>query len=435
MSRNLTHDLTHEAQQILRNNDTGSFVKPSASQYPHQWNWDAALIALGLATFDVPRAQAEVRKLLMGQWRDGMVPHILYHDGPSDYFPTPDFWQTAKSPNAPKVATSGLTQPPVLATVVRAMYERDKDKASARAFVLEVYPKLLAWHRWFRLARDPNGIGLVAILHPWESGMDNSPRWLEALARVPLTTLPTYQRHDQAHVAADERPVEDDYNHFMALIGGYREAAWDAEVLYATAPFCVLDVSTNAILYRADEDLVFLAELLAEPTEEPQEWLKRTRDAFDTYFWDEQLGLYYDFDLRSGQPVRENTCATFLPLYAGLADETQAARLVEHLSSPYEYAPNDHTRYTLPSVAKNSPSFEPRRYWCGPVWIHINWFVVQGLGRYGYTGLLDTLKAHTFELMEQGGFTEYYDPRDGTPCGAREFSWSAALALELLAPS
>ena len=103
--------LADEARRILRDNDTGAFIKPSPKQYPHQWNWDAALIAVGLATFDMPRAQAEVRKLLEGQWRDGMVPHILYHDGPSDYFPTPDFWQTERSRDAPTVPTSGLTRP------------------------------------------------------------------------------------------------------------------------------------------------------------------------------------------------------------------------------------------------------------------------------------------------------------------------------------
>ena len=248
MNRGLTRDLTHKAQQILRDNDTGSFIKPSPKQYPHQWNWDAALIALGLATFDIPRAQAEVRKLLEGQWQGGMVPHILYHNGPSDYFPTPEFWETPKNPNAPEVATSGLTQPPVLATAVRAIYERDTDKVAAKGFVLEVYPKLLAWHRWFHHARDPKGTGLVAILHPWESGMDNSTRWTEALGRVPVTHVPPYQRRDQAHVAADERPVKGDYDRFMALIGRYREAAWDADVLYQTAPFCIQDTVTNAIL-------------------------------------------------------------------------------------------------------------------------------------------------------------------------------------------
>ncbi len=424
--------LADEAKRILRQNDTGGFVKPSPKQYPHQWNWDAALIAIGLATFDVPRAQAEVRKLLEGQWRDGMVPHILYHDGPSDYFPTPDFWETQRSPNAPTVQTSGLTQPPVLATAVRAIYERDEDKDRARSFVREVYPKLLAWHRWFRTARDPKNTGLVAIIHPWESGMDNSTRWTEALARISPTDVPEYERRDRQHVAADERPVTGDYDRFMALIGRYREAAWDASVLYDTAPFYVQDTFTSAVLHRADEDLMFLAELLGEPTEEIGGWLERTRNAFDTRLWDENAGLYYDFDLRAGRSVRENTCATFLPLYAGLASETQAARLVEHLLNPDEYAPDEHTRYFLPSAAKNSPYFEPRRYWRGPVWLNINWLVIQGLRRYGYAEVAETVTAHTLELIERGGFAEYYDPRGSEPCGARDFSWSAALMLELL---
>jgi len=423
--------LADEARRILRQNDTGSFIKPSPKQYPHQWNWDAALIAIGLATFDIPRAQAEVHKLLEGQWGDGMVPHILYFDGPSDYFPTPDFWETGRSPNAPAVATSGLTQPPVLATAVRAIFERDADKAGALSFVRVVYPRLLAWHRWFHSARDPENTGLVAIIHPWESGMDNSTRFTEALARVPTTDVPKYGRRDRQHVAADERPVAGDYDRFMVLIDRYREAAWDAERLYQTAPFLVQDTFTSAILGRADEDLRFLAELLGRSADEMDDWLARTRRAFDTRLWDEDVGLYYDFDLRAGAAIRENTCATFMPLYAGLADETQAAQLVGHLLNPDEYAPDGHTKYFLPSAAKNSPYFEPRRYWRGPVWLNINWLLVQGLRRYGYADVAETVRAHTLELI-RCGFAEYYDPRGGEPLGARDFSWSAALALELL---
>lgn len=429
---NRTVSLADEARRILRENDTGAFIKPSPKQYPHQWNWDAALIALGLATFDVARAQAEVHKLLAGHWRDGMVPHILYHDGPSDYFPTPDFWRVERSPNAPTVPTSGLTQPPVLATAVRAIFERDEDKNRALGFVRAVYPKLLAWHHWFHTARDPDGTGLIAILHPWESGMDNSTRFTGALERVPVADVPAYRRRDQEHVAADERPVAGDYDRFMALIGRYREAAWDAPTLFETAPFCVQDTFTSAVLHRADKDLYVLAELLGETVADIDNWLTRTRHAFDTRLWDEDAGLYYDFDLRAGESIPENTCATFLPLYAGLAIETQAARLVEHLLNPDEYAPDDRTHYYLPSAAKNSPYFEPRRYWRGPVWLNVNWFLVQGLRRYGYAELADRVVADTLKLVEQGGFAEYYDPRDGTPCGARDFSWSAALVLELL---
>ena len=97
---------------------------------------------------------------------------------------------------------------------------------------------------------------------------------------------------------------------------------------------------------------------------------------------------------------------------------------------PFRY--DDRTRYYLPSAAKNSPYFEPRRYWRGPVWLNVNWLLVEGLRRYGYADVAEAVTAHTLELAQRGGFAEYYDPRDGTPCGARDFSWSAALVLELL---
>jgi hypothetical protein len=34
--------------------------------------------------------------------------------------------------------------------------------------------------------------------------------------------------------------------------------------------------------------------------------------------------------------------------------------------------------------------------------------------------------------MQMSGLREYYDPRDGSGCGATDFSWSAALAIEML---
>src|SRR5829696_5123697 len=112
--------LIDQAISVLRHNDAGIFTKPG----PHQWNWDSALIALGLSHFDLPRAQTEIRALLSGQWRDGMVPSVVYHSAPSDYFPTPAFWQIENSPSAPRVPTTGITQPPLLATVVRLIHTR-----------------------------------------------------------------------------------------------------------------------------------------------------------------------------------------------------------------------------------------------------------------------------------------------------------------------
>ena len=150
----------------------------------------------GLLTPDDPRVPASsdpncaqrfldlLDRLLEGQWSDGMVPHIVFHGWNGDYFPGPEVWRTRHDP-----PTSGITQPAVLATAVRRCWESAQDKTLAEAHAAALYPRLLAWHRWWAIARDPDGTGLVGMLHPWESGMDNSPAWDVALAPVPTDSF------------------------------------------------------------------------------------------------------------------------------------------------------------------------------------------------------------------------------------------------------
>jgi glycogen debranching enzyme len=66
------------------------------------------------------------------------------------------------------------------------------------------------------------------------------------------------------------------------------------------------------------------------------------------------------------------------------------------------------------------------------VWVIMNWFILEGLQRYGYDELAEVIRRDTLRLVEMSGFREYYDARDGSGCGSTEFSWSAALTLELL---
>jgi neutral trehalase len=192
------------------------------------------------------------------------------------------------------------------------------------------------------------------------------------------------------------------------------------------------DILFNAILYRADEDLRTLAMSLGESTTEIDSWLSRMQLHFNDRFWHENVGLYYDYDLRSGKSIPVNTASTFLPLFGGLASKQQAQRLVEeHLLDPSEYALGGEVNHWVTTTAKNESTWEPRRYWRGPVWIIMNWLLMEGLQRYGYDQLVETIRVDTLGLIEDSGFREYYDPRDGSGCGSTDFSWSAALALEL----
>jgi glycogen debranching enzyme len=425
----MTEDsLLDRAVSVLRNNDAGSFTKPGPHQYPHQWNWDSALIALGLSHFDLPRAQTEIRSLLSGQWRDGMVPSVVYHSIPSDYFPPPEFWQIENSSSAPAVPTTGITQPPLLATVVRLIHSR----SPIPDFVREVYPSLLRWHRWLHTDRDVDGSALACIIHPWESGTDDSPRWLRLFEGIRPEGLPEFRRGDTRYVEATERPHRSEYERFIYLIDIFRKLNYAPKELLAHSPFLVQDILFNAILCRADEDLRALALNIRQPTDEIDDWLNRMRMNFDDRCWNENAGLYYDYDRREGKTILVNTACAFLPLFAGLPSKEQARRLVEeHLLNPLEYAPNGPVQHWVTTTARTEPAWEPRRYWRGPIWVIMNWFIIEGLRRYGYKDLADVIRLDTLGLMESAGFREYYDARDGRGCGSTDFSWSAALALEL----
>jgi glycogen debranching enzyme len=265
--------------------------------------------------------------------------------------------------------------------------------------------------------------------------MDNSPLWATALDRIIPSDLPPFKRRDTMHVLPDERPLMLDYERFVYLIDQGRQLRWEPHALLERMPFLIQDVMFCSLLFRADEDLRVLALALNEETREIDDWIARTRRVFDARFWDDQRGIYLDYDLRTGGPIPVNASGAFMPLFAGLASEAQAARLVaEHLNNPTEYAPGADSIYRLPSASKRERDYSPRRYWCGPVWVNMNWLIAAGLRRYGYDTLAQRIDEDSLALMRQSGLREYYDPRDGTGCGATHFSWSAALAIEMLSP-
>jgi len=407
------------ARAVLRANDRGGYTVPTEGLYPFQWNWDSAFVALGWATFDEDRAWREVERLLEGQWDDGMVPHIVFHQPSDTYFPGPEVWGTRH-----RVPTSGITQPPVLATTVRRILDgaagADADDQAAA-----LYPKLLASHRWWARARDPEATGLVAILHNWESGMDNSPAWDAAFARVTAEPSTPITRRDLGHVGVDMRPREEDYRRYIGLVDLYRGLDWDPERIWAAAPFKMVDVATNAILHRAEQDLLLLARRFGTSAEaaEVTGRLELHREAF-ARLWNEKAGLYQPLDLLTGERVDVATSAGLLPLYARLADEGQAERMAAVLESW-----GAQVRYLVPSCPPSAPGFEPKRYWRGPVWAIVNAMIAEGLADYGNTVLAARLREDTAALMRVGGFAEYFDPVTGEGAGGGTFSWTAAMAL------
>lgn len=417
-------ELKQQAIEILRRNDRGGYTVPTASGlYPAQWNWDSCVVALGLAQFDEPRAVAEIETLFRGQWPDGMVPHILFHGDDSTYFPNAAVWQAG-----PTGRSSGITQPLVAATVVRHLFERASDPM-IRARLAALVPKLLVSHRWCYAARDPYGTGLVSIIHPWESGMDNSPVWDDALAAVEPGPSVAHLRRDTGFAANEHRPTGPEYDRYINLVVKFRDNGYRADRLYEISPFRVADIGFNAILQRANQDLQSLLVAIGDAAgaEEVAAMEERTRDAI-ARCWHEEDGFFYGVDTRNGAVIRKPGIGGLLPLLADPEVTARHPRLLQQLDGWL-----NRVTYGVPSFDPGRPEFEPQRYWRGPVWLIVNWMLIDGLRRNGRPDLAERIRRDSLTLVERSGFAEYFDPLNGTPLGGSRFSWTAAMYLHLAA--
>src|ERR671914_1204218 len=259
--------LIQQAQMVLDFNWNGEYTQPGPHLYPHQWSWDSALIAIGYAHYYQERAMQELSHLFESQWKNGLLPQIVFNPRFGEYFPGIDFWHAERSPNAPRDSkTSGVVQPPIHATAVLYVYRHAQDEAAAQEFLGRLFPKLGAWHEYLYRERDPEGEGLVYIRHPWESGMDNSPMWDSIMQRLQLRPgqVPIYHRADTHVVAPEDRPASAEYDRFAYLVQLFAQRDYDEARIREDCPFLVQDVLFNALLCRADRDLSEIARVLGE---------------------------------------------------------------------------------------------------------------------------------------------------------------------------
>lgn len=420
-----SEELKSHALEVLSGNSVGNWTRPAPGLYPHQWLWDSCFVAIGLAATNPERASVELLSLARGQWPNGMMPHMIYSPHVPYRFEALLWGTKGLSPKAAK--TSGITEPPVLAIAAEKVAGALAPKARAQ-FIDAMLPVLVNYHQWIYRERDPKNTGLAVCLHSWESGMDDSPYWTDAMSHLPKPPLKWRWLREYRPVRAEERAEPREIQRMVTLAHTIKKYRYDSAKIMEHSSVAIQDIVFNCVLAAANESLERLAEEAGTSLKpDLRDRFAPTRRAIEG-LWDDETNQYYSRDYLTGQLIQVQAVSTFMPLFAGTASLKRAQLLRDLIVGEDGY----NVPFPLPSVPIKSPFFEPRRYWRGPVWINMNWFVVAGLERYGFTEEAEWLRLHTLGLVRKSGFREYYNPLTGEGLGATSFSWTAALTLDLL---
>lgn len=390
-------DLRTKVYQLMltnrRQKGKYQYTLPSPQSYPYQWLWDSCFHAIILTHFNVTDAKKEILSLLSKQFENGLIPHMIYWNkkNPTD-FPVIEWG---------KEDTSTITQPPMIAYAVWAIYQKDKDKT----FIKKVYPYLYHFYRYLLTERDPHEKHLIGIMNPDESGEDNSPRF-----DIPLNLPPRHNSKENTQKR-------------LNLVAQHIECKFDA-------PFCmrnffwVKDIPFNAIMVENLKLLARIAITLSY-SEDAAFFTKEERNihmAMKKLMFEDDL--YWSTFGESYQKIKVKTWAIFAPLFAKILTQTEAKKLIKnHLLNKKEFW----TDYPVPTVSLDEPSFDPKGFWRGPTWIATNWFIYQGLKSYGFFDIAKQIRESSIALVEKSGFREYFSPITGEGLGAKNFTWGGLI--------
>ena len=362
---------------------------PHTSRYPHQWLWDSCFTAICWAALGDGRAVGELESALSDQLPDGFVPHMRYAG------PTID--------RGPLRHVSSFTQPPVYAHAAASLVRHGLELAAGQVERIERALRFL-WTR--RRAAD----GLVFIVHPWESGADDSPRW-------------------DSWIAGDWRPLRWDRRRWTDLdLRLVEEARYNHHgAAVASTAFQVAPAAFNALAGHAAAELAGLGgdagwkALAAE-----------LGTVVDARLWDDREGLWSDAPMvGGGASAAVPTLDGVLPALV-TPDPAKAGRALDQLLDPSRFA----APYGLAYVARDHPKYQPDAYWRGTAWMQMNYLAVLAARRWDRRDVVDQVVEMSRRGVAAADFAEHWNPETGEGYGATPLTWSAlVVALDESGPA
>jgi alpha,alpha-trehalase len=298
------------------------------------------------------------------------------------------------------------SQPPLLSSMIRAVYEHRGTTPLPKTWLEHAYAMAQRDHELWTSGIHTAGSTGLARYHDIGKGpvpemADDSSyypdviRWLLAHPDVKTNYLVAGAEQptgvEAAQLAQSSCDVTASKVCEHAWVDGHRlsagfyegdramrESGFDTSFRFG--PFSgstenIAPVCLNSLLFKYEKDLAHFATLL-ERKSEAAKWnaqAESRRATINRLMWNEDKGLFYDYNFAAGKQTSYNYLTTFYPLWAGLATAAQAATVEKHLSI-FE-------RDGGLMMSDNDSGTQ----WDEPFgWAPTNWLVVAGLESYGF---------------------------------------------------
>jgi alpha,alpha-trehalase len=375
----------------------------------------------------------------MGLLRDGKVD--LAKDMADNFLY--EIREYGKILNANRTYYLTRSQPPFLTEMLLAVYRKTQDKK----WLADSVPAIETYYRYW--TSEPHLTPATGLSRYFDMGEGPAPEVVAAeVDRKGRNEYHLLQNYFRTHRITDydvSQYYDAKTNQLTPLFykgdRSMRESGFDPSSRFGAFSIDIIHydpVCLNSLLYLMEAQTAEIMGILNRDADQG-EWLRRAEERaklINEYLWNEQDGLYYDYNFVQSKQRQYPFLTTFYPLWAGFASKEQAARVARNLP-----------RFEQPGGLQTS-TVHSGDQWDAPFgWAPLQWIAVQGLRRYGFGAEADRISVKFLSLMVQefrkhGTLVEKYDVvRRGTDVTSRihygyrsneaGFGWSNAVFTAL----
>lgn len=218
------------------------------------------------------------------------------------------------------------------------------------------------------------------------------------------------------------------------------ESGWDMTPRFNHHALNYLPADLNSLLYKYESDFATAARILGDETS-ANHWERTARQRQETMcklMWSDSRNFFYDYNYVKKQRSSVNSLAAYYTMWAGLASETQARRLVSALKR-FEHKGGLATTSEAIALGQLIPGSLPMQWAYPNGWAPLHFLVVKGLQRYGYEQearriAMRWLRTNVNWYKKHGVFLEKYNvvspdkpPAKGVYPSQTGFGWTNSL--------